>query len=109
MPALRFPDLNVRDLGFFTSIQALQYCKATYDTVGLIEAMQNAFDEIRWQSLDKCFVTVQKAIEVILVDSSGNGLKLPRVGKHVAANGCMPLSVKVSGEAVMNGYSKVVL
>ncbi|GMF49634.1 unnamed protein product [Phytophthora fragariaefolia] len=103
----RSPDLNVLDLGFFASIQALQYRKATYDTVGLIEAVQNAIDEIRWQTLDKCFVTLQKVMEAILVDSGGNGLKLPRVGKHVAANGRMPLSVKVSEEAVMNGYSKL--
>ncbi|GMF44513.1 unnamed protein product [Phytophthora fragariaefolia] len=105
----RSPDLNVLDLGFFALIQALQYRMVTYDTVGLIEAVQNAFDEIRWQTLDKCFVTLQKVMEVILVDSSGNGFKLPRVGKHVAANGRMPLSVTASEEAVMNGYSKLVL
>ncbi|GMF39763.1 unnamed protein product [Phytophthora fragariaefolia] len=46
-------------------------------------------------------------MEAILVDSGGNGFKLPRVGKHVAANGRMPLSVKVSEEAVMNGNKRV--
>ncbi|GMF17027.1 unnamed protein product [Phytophthora fragariaefolia] len=103
----RSPDLNVLDLGVFASIQALQYRKAAYDAVSLIEAVQNAFDEIRWQTLDKCFVTLQKLMEAILVDSGGKSFKLPRV--CLAVNGRMPLSVKVSEEAVMNGNSKLVL
>ncbi|KAE8999534.1 hypothetical protein PR003_g21400 [Phytophthora rubi] len=105
----RSPELNVLDLGFFASIQALQYRKATYDTNDLIEAVQEAFDEVKWQTLDKCFVTLQKVMEAILLDDGSNSFKLPRVGRHVAVNGRMPLSVKVSQDAVTNGYSKLYL
>ncbi|KAE9174004.1 hypothetical protein PF005_g24303 [Phytophthora fragariae] len=105
----RSPELNVLDLVFFASIQALQYRKATYDTNGLIEAVQEAFDEVKWQTLDKCFVTLQKVMVAILLDDGSNSFKLPCVGRHVAVNGRMPLSVKVSQDAVTNGYSKLYL
>ncbi|KAG2762609.1 hypothetical protein Pcac1_g25594 [Phytophthora cactorum] len=50
-------ELEAADLGYFSSIQALQYRKACYDTSSLITAVHEAFQELRWQTLDKCFVT----------------------------------------------------
>ncbi|KAE9236691.1 hypothetical protein PF005_g960 [Phytophthora fragariae] len=86
-----------------------KYRKATYDTNGLIEVVQEAFDEVKWQTLDKCFVTLQKVMEAIHLDDGSNSFKLPRVGRLVAVNGRMSLSVKVSQDAVTNGYSKLYL
>ncbi|KAE9036974.1 hypothetical protein PR001_g8584 [Phytophthora rubi] len=100
-PHVREDDTEVETAG--------KYRKATYDTNGLIEAVQEAFDEVKWQTLDKCFVTLQKVMEAILLDDGSNSFKLPRVGRNVAVNGRMPLSVKVSQDAVTNGYSKLYL
>ena len=38
-----FPDTNVLDLGFFISIQALQYQKVAYNVAQLVRAVNNAF------------------------------------------------------------------
>ena len=37
------PDMNVLDLGFFRSIQALQYQKAAYNVTQLVRVVNNAF------------------------------------------------------------------
>ncbi|KAE8995422.1 hypothetical protein PF011_g16340 [Phytophthora fragariae] len=102
-------DTELETAGKVDGWTALQYRKATYDTNGLIEAVQEAFDEVKWQTLDKCFVTLQKVMVAILLDDGSNSFKLPCVGRHVAVNGRMPLSVKVSQDAVTNGYSKLYL
>ncbi|ETL97917.1 hypothetical protein L917_04882 [Phytophthora nicotianae] len=100
----RSPDLNVLDLGYFSSIQALQYRKAAYDTDSLIAVVHEAFEELRWRTLDNCFVT--------FTESDGSSLALwwrqrLQVSKLVAVNGKMPMSVKVATDAVLEGYSQL--
>ncbi|RAW20637.1 hypothetical protein PC110_g22920 [Phytophthora cactorum] len=53
----RSPDLNVLDLGYFSSIQALQYRKACYDTSSLITAVHEAFQELRDPRQVFCYAT----------------------------------------------------
>ena len=45
------PDMNVLDLGFFRSIQALQFQKATYNVRQLLRAVNLAFENLNPQSL----------------------------------------------------------
>ena len=40
------PDMNVLDLGFFRSIQALQYQNAAYNVPQLLSAVNNAFNNL---------------------------------------------------------------
>ncbi|XP_057548303.1 uncharacterized protein LOC130826748 [Amaranthus tricolor] len=41
-----FPDMNMLDLDFFRSIQALQYQKAAYNVTKLLRAVNNAFQNL---------------------------------------------------------------
>ncbi|XP_057537042.1 uncharacterized protein LOC130814832 isoform X2 [Amaranthus tricolor] len=45
------PDMNVLDLGFFRSIQALQYQKSAYNVKELLKAVNNAFQNLSPQCL----------------------------------------------------------
>ncbi|KAG2989486.1 hypothetical protein PC118_g6123 [Phytophthora cactorum] len=55
--------------------------------------------------VDKCFVTLQKVMEAVLRSDGGNDFKLPRVSKHVAVNGRLPMAVPVATNAVDTAYS----
>ena len=46
------PDMNVLDLGFFNSIQNLQYKKQSKDIDHLIENVEMAFDETKRETLN---------------------------------------------------------
>ena len=60
------PDMNVLDLGFFRSIQALQYQKAAYNVPQLLRAMSNAFDNLTPHYLRFVFITLHACmIEVM--------------------------------------------
>ena len=53
------PDMNVLDLGFFSSILALQYHKAAYNVPKLLSVVNNAFDNLSSQCLRFVFITLQ--------------------------------------------------
>ncbi|KAG6609427.1 uncharacterized protein IUM83_00800 [Phytophthora cinnamomi] len=52
------PDFNVLDLGWFDSLQSLQYRKQTRDVDGLIAAVKAAFEEMVSTTTNKCFLTL---------------------------------------------------
>ena len=53
------PDMNLLDLGFFRSIQALQYQKSAYNVKELLKAVNNAFQNLSPQCLRFVFITLQ--------------------------------------------------
>lgn len=53
------PDLNILDLGFFNAIQALQYQTQANSVDTLVTAVENAFNEMKVKTLEKCFLTLQ--------------------------------------------------
>jgi len=54
------PDLNILDLGFFNTIQSLQYEKAPRGIDELIAAAVDSFHGITSEKLDNSFLTLQK-------------------------------------------------
>ena len=48
--------MNVLDLGFFRSIKALQYQKATYNVTQLLRVVNNAFDNLSPKCLGFVFI-----------------------------------------------------
>lgn len=54
----RSPDMNILELGIFSSIQAMQYKCPTNDNDSLIRAVENAFNNVPSQTIDKCFLTL---------------------------------------------------
>lgn len=75
------PDFNVLDLGFFASIQALQYQEETHTIDKLIDAVNTSFKKLSWQTLDNTFLTLQKVYECSMNIGGGNEYRLPHMGK----------------------------
>lgn len=99
----RSPDFNILDLGFFNSIQSLQYKKHTTEIDGLITAVNEAFNEVSYKTLDKCFITLQKVMETTINHGGGNDFQLPRVKKMYLRGGMMPSSIALDGAIVEHG------
>ncbi|KAF0704028.1 hypothetical protein AaE_015142 [Aphanomyces astaci] len=79
------PDFNVLDLGFFNSIQSLQYQKATRSIEELIDAVESAFYELPADTLAKTFViTLQNVMEKSIEIHGSNEYKLPHMRKDAS-------------------------
>lgn len=89
----RSPDFNILDLGFFNSIQSLQYKTPTAEIDGLITAVNTAFHEVSYMTLDKCFITLQKVMEAAIAHGGGNDFQLPRVSKRHILGNMTPTSI----------------
>ncbi|KAF0706813.1 hypothetical protein AaE_013932 [Aphanomyces astaci] len=76
------PDLNILDLGFFNSIQALQQKMPAYTVDELIRNVENAFTNVPSVSLDNVFYTLQSVMECILETGGSNKYKLKHLGKE---------------------------
>ncbi|KAG6946785.1 hypothetical protein JG688_00015841 [Phytophthora aleatoria] len=87
------PDMNILDLGIFNSIQSVQYRQPTHDVDGLIGAVMTTFQMLPRRTLDKCFITLQKVMECIIMHGDDNSFRLPRVIKLYIRNGFIPSSI----------------
>ncbi|KAH9114664.1 hypothetical protein LEN26_013025 [Aphanomyces euteiches] len=75
------PDFNVLDLGIFNSIQKLQQRRSSRNIDELILAVESAFRELPVDTIGKCFITLQKVMELSIQDNGGNDYKLPLLRK----------------------------
>lgn len=72
---LKSPDLNVLDLGFFASLQALQLNRMCYTVDALIDAVGSVYREMQATTIDEVFVTLQAVMELIML-SRGSHLRI---------------------------------
>lgn len=97
----RSPDFNVPDLGFFNSLQTLQYKKRMFNINELIDAVQTAYKELEPVTIDKCFLTLQSVMEATMLDRGGNNFKVPHLKKDsLIRAGILPRSLICSSLAV---------
>ncbi|ETV90435.1 hypothetical protein H310_14779 [Aphanomyces invadans] len=75
------PDLNVLDLGFFASIQSLQYKLVSRSVDDVIRATLVAFELCDSESLAKVFLTLQAVMRLIVEHGGGNQYRLPHLRK----------------------------
>jgi hypothetical protein len=95
------PDLNVIDLGYFAAIQALQQKQQQRTVDDLIAAVDYSFLNLQSITLAKCFVTLQKVMELVILHDGSNHFKLPHLGKDRLLNRGMVLdTLPVSEELV---------
>ncbi|VEU43698.1 unnamed protein product [Pseudo-nitzschia multistriata] len=88
------PDMNVLDLGFFNSIQSLQYKKRSKDIDHLIANVEEAFDECKRETLNNVFLSLQACMEASLGVDGDNNYKLPHMGKaSLMREGTLPISI----------------
>lgn len=76
------PDFNILDLGFFNSIQNLQYQDSCYNIQQLVSAVENAFDDYPSEKLSKNFVSLQSVMYEAVKANGSNEFKLPHNHKH---------------------------
>ncbi|RHY98787.1 hypothetical protein DYB35_012898 [Aphanomyces astaci] len=76
------PDLNVLDLGFFASIQSLQYKKMSRSVDDVVRHTMEEFDELNHEKLDNVFLTFLAVMRLILEHSGRNGYALPHLKKE---------------------------
>lgn len=101
------PDLNVLDLGFFNSIQSLQYQEETFTTDDLIAAVHRAFRNTLPDTIDRCFVTLQGVMIKVIEHHGHNDYKLPRISPYRRGN-ARPLSLTCDGGVVDSGIVALV-
>ncbi|GMF34895.1 unnamed protein product [Phytophthora fragariaefolia] len=99
----RSPECNILDLGIFNSIQSIQYRQPTNQIDGIIEAVASAFNCVKDQTIEKCFLTLQKVLKCIIINEGGNDFKLPRHRKAVGATGLGPTSLATTASTIENG------
>ncbi|RHY13927.1 hypothetical protein DYB32_010888, partial [Aphanomyces invadans] len=75
------PDLNVLDLGFFASIQSLQYKSVSRTVDDIIEATLSAFECLGVEKLENVFLTFQAVMRLVIQHSGDNQFRLPHLGK----------------------------
>jgi hypothetical protein len=71
------PHLDVLDLGFFASIQSIQYRQPTHSIDNLIRAVTEASNETSITALDNIFLTLQSVMHSILLNDGGDWYALP--------------------------------
>ena len=85
------PDMNVLDLGFFSSILALQYHKAAYNVPKLLSVVNNAFDNLSSQCLRFVFITLQACMIETMKRQGAIDYHIPHMNKTKAAReGILP-------------------
>ncbi len=102
------PDLNVLDLGFFNSIQALQSRTSPKNIPQLIKEVLLAFSKTTAETLNKTFLTLQVMMESIMINHGGNGFSLCHIKKdHLARINALPVCIECSHDAVLNAREVV--
>lgn len=76
------PDLNILDLGFFNSIQAIQHQHQPKNLDELIACVSEAFEQLQFEPLDNVFMTMQSVMHEVLKCDGGNQFKIPRMSKE---------------------------
>lgn len=85
------PDTNVCDLGMFASLQSLQYRKYMRNIKDIIQAVEEAYNEMSKETLNDIFLSLQNCMRCILEHDSGNDYKIPHMGKAKLRNpGLLP-------------------
>lgn len=88
------PDLNILDLGFFNSIQALQHKECPNTVPELISAVEKSFNEYPAKKVNRVFVTLQLCMREIMKIEGSNKYKIPHVKKDaLEREGRLPTQV----------------
>ncbi|RHY17211.1 hypothetical protein DYB32_010559 [Aphanomyces invadans] len=75
------PDLNVVDLGLFSSIQSLQYKEMSRSVNDVIRCTLMAFEILSYEKLENVFLTFQAVMGLTLEPDGCNNYSLPHLKK----------------------------
>ena len=94
--------MNVLDLGFFASIQSLQFQLEPATTIdGLIVIVFKAWADYNPMNLNKVFLSHMQCAEEVLLSDGGNQNALPHIGKDkiLKETERLPKQLQLSEEA----------
>ena len=96
------PDINVLDLSFFRALQAAQWRREPAVTIdGLIQQVNDAFEEFNPRKIDYGFITLQTCMDDILTAYGNNNYKITHIGKNARLRrGQLPVRVAASESAL---------
>ncbi|KAJ8578711.1 hypothetical protein ON010_g492 [Phytophthora cinnamomi] len=100
------PDLNTLDLGVLYALLAIQL-KMTKNIDGLIYAVSEAFKQLPSSRIDKCFITLQKVMQCVMLHGGGHGYKLPHVSKELKGKPRLPAPFSVEEEIISRVLSEM--
>ncbi|ETI48513.1 hypothetical protein F443_07458 [Phytophthora nicotianae P1569] len=93
------PDLNTLDLGVFNSMQTLQYYIPRKGIDALIASVNTAFSQLKSDTVNDIFLTLQTCMLASLREEGGNVYKLPHLKKAKLRRAkCLPTSLRCSRE-----------
>ena len=75
------PDLNVLDLGYFNSIQGLQYKKECGNVDELVSNVRESYEELEYKKLLNVWITLQLVMLSILRVNGDNTYQLKHINK----------------------------
>lgn len=97
------PDMNVLDLGFFNSIQSLQYQSSPSNIDELVAATIKAYNDESPETLNKVFLSYQQAMLCVLKENGSNKYKLSHMHKDkLLRNGELPVTLECSPQLVQS-------
>ncbi|XP_010669055.1 uncharacterized protein LOC104886291 [Beta vulgaris subsp. vulgaris] len=103
------PDLNILDLGFFRSIQSLMHKKIPKSIDSLLEAVNQAYNELDHTTLSNVWLSLQYVMNEILKVGGGNNYNVPHVNKKkLEKNGILEEQVTTPMWAVADAWERVV-
>ena len=79
------PDMNVLDLGFFRSIQALQHQKLSYNYAQLVMAVNVGFKSLQRNALKFVWITLQACKVEVIKNLGGVDYHIPHMKKSKLA------------------------
>jgi hypothetical protein len=85
------PDMNVLDLGFFTSLQSLTQRQVCRNMDELIQNVEKEYEEYNPSTLRRVFLTLQSCMIEVMKVNGGNRYKVPHMNKaRLEALGILP-------------------
>ncbi|XP_074297014.1 uncharacterized protein LOC141627685 [Silene latifolia] len=90
------PDLNINDLGFFSSLKSLQHETVATTVLELVAAVENAYEVLVPSKLNFNFLTLQTVMIEIMLTNGHNSFTIPHMRKRVLARlGILPRDLSV--------------
>ncbi|MCH90256.1 transposase [Trifolium medium] len=89
------PDLNILDIGFFSSIQSIQEKITTKTIDELVQAVETAFEIFEVDTSNRIFLTLQTCMVEIMKRKGSNQYDIPHIKKTVLQRqGQLPTQIK---------------
>jgi hypothetical protein len=102
------PDMNVLDLGFFSSLQSKTYLKTAANIDELVTNVQEEFNLYVHDKLTKVYLTLQSCLIEVMKQRGGNGYKIPHTNKDgLQAAGILPTSLTCALDVYNSAISKI--